>query len=157
MVHLAHAISMRDLRDEVKKQCPEGTPIPSLEWIRLQFWPKLKHAATGIHYTGRLNIKYMVQKQQWRKVRCDAHYGATVFRYLRELAIKFRESTGFVCLDDKHKIKVGEPGYPLAAAEHGRRVLVSSTKTLEVGDHDFSKVSIIPSVSLLVDVPNEIS
>ena len=35
--------------------------------------------------------------------------------------------------------------------------MVSATKTFEVGDHDFSKVSVIPSVSLLVDIPAEIS
>jgi len=28
-----------------------------------------------------------------------------------------------VSIDDKHQIKVGEPGYPVAAAEQGRRVL----------------------------------
>jgi len=77
----------------------------------------------------------MVQKRQWHKEHCDAHYGAAVFRYLCELAIKFREYTAFVCLDDKHKIKIGEPGYPLAAAEQGRRVLVSTTKAFEVGDY----------------------
>ena len=99
----------------------------------------------------------MVQKRQWRKEHCDAHYGAAIFWYLRKLAIKFWEFTGYVCLDDKHKIKVGEPGYPLAAAERGRRVLVSSTKTFEVGDHYFSKVYIVPSVSILVDIPSEIS
>jgi len=34
MVHLAQAISIHDLRDEVQKQCPDDTSIPSLEWIR---------------------------------------------------------------------------------------------------------------------------
>ena len=31
VVHLAQAISVRDFRDQVIRQCPEGTPIPSLE------------------------------------------------------------------------------------------------------------------------------
>ena len=34
-----------------------------------------------------------------------------------------KEHSMFVCLDDKHKIKVGEPGFPVAAAERGRQVL----------------------------------
>ena len=55
VVCLAHTISVRDLRDDVKKQCLEETPIPLLEWIRLQFRPKFKHAATSIHFTRRLN------------------------------------------------------------------------------------------------------
>ena len=156
VAHLAQAISIRDLRDEVQKQCPEGTAIPSLECIRLQFWPTLINSCS-IHYIGILKVKFMVQKCQWRKQYCDAHYGAAIFKYLRELAIKFRDFTAFVCLDDKHKIKIGEPGYPLAAAEHGCRVVVSYTKTFETGDRDILKVSITPSVSLLVDIPTEIS
>ena len=71
-----------------------------------------------------------------------------MFRYLCELAIKFCEYTGFVCLDYKHKIKVGEPGYLLAAAERGHRVMVSATKAYEVGDHDFSKVSVANPYSI---------
>ena len=58
---------------------------------------------------------------------------------------------------DKHRVKIGEPGYPLAAVERGWRVLVCANTTFEVGDHDFSKFSIIPFVSLLVDIPAELS
>ena len=39
VVHLAQAISVRDFHDQVVKACLEGVPIPSLEWLRLQFWP----------------------------------------------------------------------------------------------------------------------
>jgi len=42
-------------------------------------------------------------------------------------------------------LKVGEPGFPVAAAEWGRRVLVHAGTTFEVGDHDFTKFSIVPS------------
>ena len=62
-----------------------------------------------------------------------------------------RECCTFVCIDDKHCLKVGEPGYPVAAAERGKRVLVRAGTTFEVGDHDFT-----PSVSLVVDIPNTI-
>ena len=40
VVHLAHAISVRDIQDQVQNSCPEGTLVPSLEWIRLQFYDK---------------------------------------------------------------------------------------------------------------------
>lgn len=62
-----------------------------------------------------------------------------------------------MCLDDKHRCKVGEPSFPVAAAERGRKVLVSLTQSFEVGDHDFTKFSIIPSVLLKVDIPDEVS
>lgn len=142
VVHLAQAISVRDFTDQVATQCLEGTPVPSLEWSRLQFWPKSKQSRTSTHYTGRLNVKLMVQRRQWRKHHDEAHYAAAIYHYEREFAVKFRDFSCFVCLDDKHKIKVGEPYCPLAAAEHGRklRVLVGSGATFEVSDHDFSKV-----------------
>ena len=44
VTHLATAISVRDLRDQVQAKCPDGTRIPSESWIRLQFWPKTQHA-----------------------------------------------------------------------------------------------------------------
>ena len=61
-----------------------------------------------------------------------------------------------VCIDDKHQLKVGEPGFAVAAAERGRKVLVRAGTTFEVGDHDFTKFSIIPSVSLFIDIPERI-
>ena len=61
------------------------------------------------------------------------------------------------CLDDKHKIKIGEPGFPVAAVERGKRVLVKVGASFEVGDHDFTKFSIVPSVTLVNDIPTEIT
>lgn len=62
-----------------------------------------------------------------------------------------------VCSFDKHKGKVGEPNYPVAAAKRGRKVLVHLNKTFEVGDHDFTKFSLIPLVTLSVDNPTDIT
>ena len=59
-------------------------------------------------------------------------------------------------MDDKHRVKVGEPRYPVAA-ERGKRVLVSRDLSFEVSDHDFCKFSLIPSVCLSVDIPDDIT
>lgn len=101
----------------MKARCPEGTRIPSEPSLRLQFWPKSKHAHSKIHYTGKLKFQFMVQAQQFRKSDPDAHTASALFRYQRELAVKFRSLSNFACLDDKHRVKVGEPGFPVAAAE----------------------------------------
>lgn len=53
-------------------------------------------------------------------------------------------------MDDKHKVKVGEPCYPLAAAERGKQVIVGPNQVMAVGDHDFTKCTLTPSVNLLV-------
>ena len=76
---------------------------------------------------------------------------------MREYSITVREYCAFVCLDDKHKIKVGEPGYPVAATERGRHVPVHIDERLQVGDHDFTKFSLIPSVTFVVNIPEDIS
>ena len=64
-----------------------------------------------------------------------------------------RDLSHFLCMDDKHRVKVGEPGVPVAAAERGQRVLVSSTQSFHVCDHDFTRFSIIPTVLLKIDIP----
>lgn len=147
ITHLATAISVRDLWERVRKRLPDGTNVPGQEWLRLQFWPKTKHAKASLHYTGKLKVRFMIQQRQFRKQ--HQHYAAAVFRYQRECCLKYRAFSTFVCLDDKHRIKVGEPGFPVAAAERGRRVVVSMSKSFQVGDHDFTKFSVIPSVILI--------
>ncbi|CAB5355435.1 unnamed protein product [Rhizophagus irregularis] len=89
--HLAQAISIRDLRQQVTNLCPPDTEIPSEQWDYL-----------------------------W-----------------------------LVFMDEKHRCKVGEPGYPVAAVERGKQVIVSCNKSFVVSDHDFTKCGIIPSVTNL--------
>lgn len=156
VTYLAQALSVRDLIEQVKKKCPPDTPVPCAQWTRLQFWPKNPHAKTAKYYQKSLPIKMMVQKRQFRKTHPDSHYGAAAFRYMREYAVCLRNECLFICLDDKHRVKVGEPGFPVAAAERLRRVIVSLDKEFSVGDHDFTKFSLIPSVSLINEIPSSI-
>lgn len=95
----------------------------------------------------------MVQKRQFRKSHTDTHYTAAVFRYMREYAVHLRNHSMFISLDDKHRIKIGEPGFPVAAAERGKKVIVSMQNQFVVGDHDFTKFSLIPSVAFIIDTP----
>ncbi|CAG8752522.1 5637_t:CDS:2, partial [Rhizophagus irregularis] len=62
-----------------------------------------------------------------------------------EMAILLRMNSWLIFMDDKHRCKVGEPGYPVAAVERGRQVIVSKNKAFKVTDHDFTKCGIIPS------------
>ncbi|XP_065895962.1 uncharacterized protein [Dysidea avara] len=157
ITHLSTAISIRDFKEQVQARCPEGTAVPCEEWLRLQFWPKNPKYKTAMHYTGQLKVRFMIQARQFRKTHPDEHYAAALFRYFREFAIKFKSITTMACLDDKRKIKIGEPGFPVAAAERGRRVLVKVGASFEVGDHDFTKFGIIPSVVLINNIPDEFS
>ena len=115
--------------------------------VRLQFWPKTPAARASVH---------LIQQRQFRRSHPDVHYAAAVFRYMREYALLFSEHCLFLSIDDKHPVKVGEPAFPVAAAERGRRVLVGVQEEFQVGDHDFTKFSLVPSVTLLCDLPSEI-
>ncbi len=153
---MAKAISVRDLVEQVSKFCPPNTPIPSTSWVRLNFCPRNPRAKVSSRYKSRLEAKHMVQKRQFRKSHPDAHYCAAIFRYMRDYAVKYRDISVFVCIDDKHRIKVGEPNYPVAAVERGREVIVSLNETFIVGDHDFCKFSLIPSVVMINEIPPSI-
>ena len=48
VTHLARAISVRDLVEKVKRRCPEDVAIPSVEWVRLQFWPKTPFSRSSL-------------------------------------------------------------------------------------------------------------
>ena len=63
IVHLTKAISIRDFREQVAQRCPMS--VPSEEWLRLQFWPKTPKAKVTIHYTGRLNVRFMIQNDNF--------------------------------------------------------------------------------------------
>ena len=97
----------------------------------------------------------MVQARQFSKTHLDQHYTAALFRYIREFAVRFRSCCKLVCLDDKHRMKISEPGFPVAAAQCGRRVKVGTN--FKVGDHDFTKFSTIPSVVLQNQIPENVS
>jgi hypothetical protein len=98
----------------------------------------------------------MVQARQFQKSHPDAHNAAAIFRYQCELAVKFRSISNFTCLDDKHRVKLGEPRFPVAAAERGRHVFVTLGSLFQVGDHDFTLFSIVPSVCFLVEILEEV-
>ena len=73
-------------------------------------------------------------------------------------ALKFRSESLLICLDDKHRIKCGEPGFPVAAAERGWRVIVSLNEEFQVGDHDFTRFSIIhvSCFILIYQIPSKV-
>ena len=63
-LYLAKATSVRDLHTRVKERVPEGTPVPSMKWLSYQFQPINPHLKTARYFTGKINIKRMVQKRQ---------------------------------------------------------------------------------------------
>ncbi|XP_014677904.1 PREDICTED: uncharacterized protein LOC106817733 [Priapulus caudatus] len=90
-----------------------------------------------------MNIRMMVQKRLFGKDHPGAHYCAAIWRYMREMAVSMKKDALLISMYDKHKVKVGEPGFPVAAAERGKQVLVGPEEIAAVGDHDFTCISLI--------------
>ena len=128
----------------------------------IECFPKLMVSKRGYSKSLFLNLKclsFIVNKSATQLgVRSffTLHYASAIYRYEKEFAIRFREHLSFLSLDDKHTIKIGEPGCPVAAVERGKSVLVAMGKRLEEADHDVTGLSMTPSVSLLGDVPDSI-
>ncbi|PKB96003.1 hypothetical protein RhiirA5_435648 [Rhizophagus irregularis] len=164
MMFMPVAISIRELRENIIERLQtkhdEETfskiPIPSEEWIRLQFWPKTIYAKTSMQYTGRFEISYKVQSRLLRKSHPDSHYCAAMFRYTRLFAIKFRKFACFISADDKHKVPVGEI-VETSTGVRNKATLASLGTELTSCDHDFTKLSVTLSISLFCEIPKDIS
>ena len=161
-MYLPIAISVRDLREIVSERLTkafpgEEKPIPSDEWIRLQFWPRNPYTTTSLRYTGRFEMKYAVQARQMRKTHPDCRCVAVILQYMKRFTVSFIEHTLLLSVDDKAIVPVGEPGYPISTGVRGHnRSLVSSSPDaplLAALDHDFHLFGIVPSVALAIDIP----
>ena len=105
------------------------------------------------HYTGRFEVKRMLQARLLRKENVDSHYTNAIYSFLKERASKHVNSSIMVSADAKCKISVGEPGFPIAAVTRGKLVVAGKNETFKVGDHDYSKVSLIPDAILFHSIP----
>ena len=108
-----------------------------------------------MNYTGQFSVRFMLQQQNIRKSSPDDHYCNAVFKYAKQLAIKFSDHCAFICTNNKCKIKVGEPNFLVAAAARGKQVLVSKKQVFQVADH-MSSITLIPTVALPHDIPDEV-
>lgn len=158
-LHMPIAISVSNLRDIIEGRLSSKFPsediaIPSVEWIRLQFSPRNPYAANSIRNTGRFEVKFAVQKRQLRKSHPDSKYVMVLLKYVREYAVRFADHVLLASIDDKAIVPVGEPGLPTSTGVRGHnRSLVPSSCFLSALDHDFHIHGVVPSVCLMVQIP----
>ena len=147
------------IEQRLQQKFPDSTPaIPSTEWICLQFWPSNAHTDRAIRYTGRFNVKFVVQVRQLRKDHPDKHYVSALLQYVRNFYVKFRDFVQLISVDNKAIVPVGEPNCPISTEVRGHnRSLVCSDSQLVVLDHDFHVYGIVPSVAFAVDIPENVS
>ena len=152
--YLPFAISVEDLRNQILERLPEGTPAPSVSWIRLNFHPGNPYYKSAINYTGRFNVKFAVQQRLLRVQHEDSSFGRHQFQLLKSFSVMWREHCLFQSLDDKAIVPVGEPGHPVSTgvrSHHGG--LVSADKKIVALDHDFHVAGLVPSVCFSINIP----
>lgn len=77
--YMAVAHSFPHLMRKVSEANPD-LKVPSLTSFTLQFCPVNPTTKTASRHTGKINIKRMVQRRQYRKTHIDDHYCAALFR-----------------------------------------------------------------------------
>ena len=73
-LYMPLAISIEDLRSQVKERLPEDVPVPSSESLRLQFFPSHQYVNTALKYSGRFDIKFKVQSRLSHADHFDSKY-----------------------------------------------------------------------------------
>ena len=101
--HMSEWISIKDIIKKVAAKCPEGTPIPSKDLVRLQFTPKIRTRELRVSQT-------------------DDHNCGDLYKYFKSKAIAENENVMVFCCDDKAKVHVGEPEAPVSTKMRGRKV-----------------------------------
>ena len=95
----------------------------------------------------------MMQQRTVCKFSEDDHYCSALYRYARELALRYRGFTTFISPDDKNEIKCREPCCPISGVTRGKKVLVASDQVLQSVDHDFAAITLVPTVVMVHDLP----
>lgn len=154
--YLPQFISVSDLREQVLSRLPPGAHAPGISWIRLNFQPTNPTDRVATNYTGRFAVKYAVQQRLLRSQHDDAGFCAHLFRLLKNFAVRYRESTCMICLDDKAIVPIGEPRLPISTGvrSHNRSLVPEDSNNLLALDHDFHVAGAIPSVLFDVALPN---
>lgn len=154
-LYLPFAISVRELIEKVKKRKPD-VKVPSEEWVRLQFQPENPFSLSAMAHTGRFNIKFQVQRRQMRANHDDAKYVFHQQRYVREFAVRYRSHTNMISADDKAVIPVGEPEHAVSTSVRAHNSSLGPSDpnvNITALDHDWKLAGIVPSVNLVVDIP----
>lgn len=93
-----------------------------------------------------------------RKSHPDSKYVMVLLKYAKEYAVKYFQYVTLVSVDDKAIIPIGDPGATVSTGVRGHhRSLVPSSSFLGALDHNFHVHGVVPSVSLIVSIPESSS
>ena len=73
------------------------------------------------------------------------------------MALTFKKHTTVVSNSSKVKSQVGEPDCLISAVTCGYQNLVANCQVVQSADHDFASLTLIPTVVLSHDIPDDIN
>ena len=86
------------------KELPPGTPIPSESLVSLSCLPPSSRKATAKLYSGKLNIRFTIQRRQLHRHHEDNHYVNALKLYAKQFTVEGGSSVIFISYDDKAKV-----------------------------------------------------
>ncbi|POG59970.1 hypothetical protein GLOIN_2v1788492 [Rhizophagus irregularis DAOM 181602=DAOM 197198] len=78
------------------------------------------------------------------------------YDYEHEFSIKYQDYACFISADNKHKVPIRED-VPISTGVRNKKTLALAEGEISASDHNFTKLSLTPSVTLFIDIPNNIS
>jgi hypothetical protein len=154
-MYLPFALSVQDLVATIVKRLLAGTPIPSCEWVRLQFWPTDATRNAAMKYSGRFDVKFKVQSRQIRGHHDDQAFVLHQLSLIKHFCVKYRVYVDLWWMDDKAIVPIGEPGLPVSTGvrAHNASLVPTAGPELSALDHDFHVCGAIPSVAFKSVIP----
>jgi hypothetical protein len=98
----AHSIPnlVKQATDILQQQVNKGKltsmpPIPSMEWVRLQFIPNNAFKSSSLKFVGSLDVVREIQTRTLRKVHEDQHWVYALTRYYLEWLVDIKHTNGY--------------------------------------------------------------
>ena len=88
---------------------------------------------------------------------CNNYFLKFHLKNLKSLCLVNKENTTIICIDDKAKTPVGQPGTPKVATSHIQKAWTAKDVTLESSDHNYHAVNQTPSVHLVFEIPENVT
>ena len=112
--------AVEDLVHIIASRVPEGSAIPTNEWVRLKFCPKDPTTARALHHTGRFAIKFAMQTRQIKGSHDAVWFCQYHLRLLKHFAVRWKDSACMLSLDDKAIIPIRKPASPVSTTVRQR-------------------------------------
>ena len=72
--HMSQWVSIKDLIKKTSARCPENTPVPFKDLVRLQFIPKNPYTRSALNFTSCHQVQLKIQRRQLRAAHPDNYY-----------------------------------------------------------------------------------